>query len=140
MERPLGPIECGIDIVSITRINQILEDFPRRFKSLIYTANEQSYCEGQPFPEAHFAARWTVKEAFFKCIGEEAMNLDFTDIEIIREPSPHLSIHGNAREHLATAAAKRDSDINDIMTNISLSHDIETDIAIGIATVIFYKG
>jgi holo-[acyl-carrier protein] synthase len=58
----------GIDIIEVERIKKnILKN--DNFKKRIYSEEEINYCEKFKDPYPHYAARFAVKEAFFKATG-----------------------------------------------------------------------
>lgn len=130
-------IGMGCDCVSISRVQTLLSDYPDRFRDLAFTSHEQQYCEKQPFPHQHYAARWTVKEAFIKAIDSSETSPDLGSIEIIHGPPPKLSLSGDGLDLLSQAASERDSSVNDTEITISLTHEKEADIALGFVIILF---
>lgn len=128
-------IAIGIDLVTITRIQRLLEDYPNRFRNFGFTPEEQTYCDGQAFPHQHYAARWSVKEAFIKSVGQSGANPDLTSIEVHREP-PQLTLSDDGLNLLKQKAQKeispKDTDIV-----FSIAHEQEADLAIGFVVIIF---
>lgn len=55
----------GIDSVNIERFNQYHEHSGEMLLK-IFSQSEIDYCLGKPQPAVHFAARFAVREAFFK--------------------------------------------------------------------------
>ena len=58
-------IGIGIDIVEISRISGIINQYGDKFINRIYTPAEIDICGGS---ERHFAGRWAAKEAFYKAL------------------------------------------------------------------------
>lgn len=90
----------GIDLIEVERIAQALQK-TSGFKNRIFTAGEIAYCERQPFPEQHYAARFAAKEAFFKALGTGYRNgLRFDEIEVLQDPlgKPTIQLSGRCAE------------------------------------------
>ncbi len=63
-------IGIGTDIIEVSRIKAIIEQYGQRFLDRIYTPVEQAYCESfNDTKYLHYAARFAVKESFSKAIG-----------------------------------------------------------------------
>lgn len=130
-------IYSGIDIVSIQRIADLLEEFTTSFTDRSFTATEQEYCEQQHYPPQHYAVRWAAKEAFLKVLGEASPSVPTREIEIVRGSSgPHLSLGPSARNSLSSCLAEVGASVRDADLSVSLSHDRSSDAAIGQVTVI----
>lgn len=107
----------GIDVVETVRVQRSIERFGDRFLDRVFTAKEREYCDRMKFPERHYAARFSAKEAISKTFGTGiGRNAGWTDLEILRRESgePYAVLHGAAAE-FATA-----NGITEIM--VSLSH------------------
>ena len=90
-------IKCGIDIIEINRIKEVVEDTNGKFLERVYTKKEIEYCESKnKVKYQHYAARFAAKEAFFKAISECFPKYDITwkDIEVINIDSgrPQISL------------------------------------------------
>lgn len=84
----------GIDIIEIERIKAALEQ--SRFACRVFTAAEQSYCEGRGVQRfASYAARFAGKEAVLKALGTGLSQGRWTDVEILPDdagrPTARLS-------------------------------------------------
>ena len=55
-----SPHSIGVDIVEIERMRAILERTPR-FKTRIFSKDEQAYCDKKARPECHYATRFAAK-------------------------------------------------------------------------------
>ena len=62
-------VGIGIDIVEVSRIRKMLDDYGSRFSERVFTSDEIAYCISKRFPAIHFSARFFAKEAFFKALG-----------------------------------------------------------------------
>ncbi len=64
-------IKCGTDIIEIERIQKAIEHMGEKFLQTIFTEQEIKYCESKKLQKyQHYAARFAVKEAAFKAIGD----------------------------------------------------------------------
>jgi holo-[acyl-carrier protein] synthase len=91
----------GIDIQSISKMNRVLRRQQERFLQRVLTENEIAYCCNHRNTGQHFAARWAVKEAYFKALGTGIRGeYRFLDVEIVHLPSgqPSIILHGKTRE------------------------------------------
>jgi holo-[acyl-carrier protein] synthase len=65
-------IGIGIDICGIERMARILsKPSSQNFKDRFFTPSEIEYCEKFANPAKNYAARWAVKEAFYKALPDE---------------------------------------------------------------------
>lgn len=92
---------CGIgmDIQSIRELEKTMERGGERFLAKVFTAHEIEYCRRHASPAQHFAARWAVKEAFFKAAGGMiTRKYQFRDVELRHESSgrPYIQLYGDA--------------------------------------------
>jgi holo-[acyl-carrier protein] synthase len=108
-------IGVGIDIIEVGRIRRAIEKNPR-FCERVFTEHEIQYSQEKKSRFQHLAARFAVKEAFFKAIGRR---IGWTDVETINADSgqPRLVIH--AKEDFGFTRA-----------HVSLSHLNEHAVAI----------
>jgi len=106
----------GTDIVEVERIaGKISKE--QGFRELVFSAGEISYCEATANKYEHYAARFAVKEAFFKAIGTGwAAGTAFNEIEIIHDEKGKPMVHLTG----ATASIMGDKGIGNIL--VSLSH------------------
>lgn len=66
----------GNDIVDVRRIKKLLEkSYGPQFLERVFTDEEVSYCNGRANSCQSFAARWALKEAFYKAIPEHLQSL-----------------------------------------------------------------
>ena len=97
-----GPVlGIGVDIVSVSRIRDLLERQGDRFVERVYTETEREYCTKFRDPAERFAARFAAKEAVAKAfssgIGEQ---LNWKSVGIVSgergQPEVHLDEKGKA--------------------------------------------
>jgi holo-[acyl-carrier protein] synthase len=88
---------CGVDIIEISRIREILELWGDRFLHRIYTESELRICKKDP---ERLAARFAGKEAVMKALGTGARGIGWKEIEIAAEPSgkPKVNLYGKAQK------------------------------------------
>ena len=92
-------INCGIDIVEISRIKDAIDNLNDNFIKKIFTDREISYCESKGKQKyQHYAARFAAKEATFKAISEKLSDkyeLCWKDYEVINDENgkPHININ-----------------------------------------------
>lgn len=94
-------VGLGVDIVEIARMAAILKRTPR-FKSRVFTAEEQAYCNATASPEVHYATRFAAKEAVLKALGTGfAWGIyDPRSVEVRRNTKgrPFVVLHGSVKE------------------------------------------
>lgn len=130
-------VGLGIDAISVSRVQRLLSEHPTAFRDFAFSSSEQRYCDNKPFPAQHFAARWATKESFIKAIGSSEANPDLSTIEIVGSPVPQLSLHGEGEELLREAAIDRDTTPEHVSISVSLTHELNADLAIGMVIILF---
>ncbi len=114
----------GIDIVSIPRIERMLDRWGSLFTQRVFTPAEIAFCEGKSKPGQHFALRWAVKEAMIKALGSGLRGgIQWTDIEVVNDPlgRPQIEVHNQAKGILADLSIKA--------TFASISHERDYGVA-----------
>lgn len=102
-------VGSGIDLIEISRIQQSMDRFGKRFLDRVYTAAEQAYCLRKRNAAESLAARFAAKEAGAKALGTGiSRGVSWLEIEVVREPGgrPTIRFHGRAAEiagHLGVA-------------------------------------
>jgi len=118
----------GVDIISITRVKNSVENSGKVFLDKVFTPWEQQRAKSHPNPIGYFAMTFAAKEAIFKCfgIGWET-GVKFTEIEIrdgkFGQPIPVLT------GIFAELAQERGA------TQVLLSLSCETEYAVATATI-----
>ena len=110
-------IGSGIDLVEITRIQQSIDRYGKRFLDRVFTGAEQAYCARKRNSAESFAARFAAKEAAAKALGTGiSYGVSWLEIEVVREPSgrPTLQFHGRAAQIAALLGVAR--------TALSITH------------------
>jgi holo-[acyl-carrier protein] synthase len=111
-------IGLGMDIVSIERIQGLLDQHGERFRERLFTDAERGYCESMPHAALHYAARFAAKEAFVKALGTGFdEGVAWLDVAVGRGPGgkPSLEISGKALEIMQSLGAVR--------SHVSLTHE-----------------
>lgn len=77
-------IGCGIDLVEISRVKDLIEKWNGKFINKVYTEMEMNYCENKNINRYQsYAGFFAAKEAFVKAMGTGFRNIQWRDIEII---------------------------------------------------------
>jgi holo-[acyl-carrier protein] synthase len=96
-----GPVQCGIDLVEVSRIRDVAQRFGERFLRRVWTDRELLICRGR-YPE--LAARFAGKEATMKALGTGVVGIGWTEIEILPDGrgKPLVFLHDKARARANT--------------------------------------
>jgi holo-[acyl-carrier protein] synthase len=120
-------VGTGVDLTEVARIRTALDDelTGARFRDRVFTAAEQTYCDGRGAGRYEsYAARFAAKEALAKALGcGFGRDLGWLDVEIAREPDgrPIVRLSGRGA---ATASAARVARVH-----VALSHTRDVAIA-----------
>jgi len=89
----------GVDLVTIERIEKIVQRHPERFLKRIFSAAELKSLEANRLYPATLAARFAAKEAVLKAIGCGIGPAALNEVEIIAPSGaqPQVYLHGTAR-------------------------------------------
>ena len=88
-----SPPLIGIDLVEPARLQRRLDHHPG-LRNELFTEAELAYCDAQPFPEQHLAARFCAKEAVIKALAIDGF--DPRDVELLGgDGPPQLRLHGD---------------------------------------------
>ncbi len=96
---PASGLQIGTDIVHISRIVAVVEQFGKHFLDKVYTPQEQQDCHRSARQvSARLAGRWAAKEAVVKALGTGWRGVGYRDVEIVRQPSgaPTIALHNRA--------------------------------------------
>lgn len=117
-------IKCGIDVVKISRLDEISPAIRARFIQRVFTSLEQAQLQNDS--EA-LAGVFAAKEAVAKTLGTGIGKVRWQDIEIIHQPSgePEVRLHGAAFE---AATARQLSE-----WAVSIAHDGGLAVAMAVA-------
>ena len=93
-------VNCGTDIIEISRIKDSIENIGDKFLERVFTKNEIEYCESKKMQKyQHYAARFAAKEAAFKAISDEIKDkyaVCWKDFEVVNDKNgrPVINIIG----------------------------------------------
>ena len=74
-------IYTGIDLIEIPRVAGVLERYPKRFLTKVFTEREQSYARGRANQLAsRFAAKEAVNKTAFKNFSTGSLVLELDEI------------------------------------------------------------
>ena len=110
-------VAIGIDLVEISRIEDVFARRGERFRARVFTEGEINYCERRASKLASYAARFAAKEAAMKALGTGwADGVGWMDIEVVSQQSgaPALQLHRRALERMRELGAMK--------AHISLTH------------------
>jgi|ERR1041384_2827792 holo-[acyl-carrier protein] synthase len=110
-------IAIGIDLVEVSRLEEVFARRGERFCARVFTEGEVTYCEslGAKFPS--YAARFAAKEAVMKALGTGwSAGVGWKDIEVISQPggAPRIKLHKRALDRMREIGASR--------VHVSLTH------------------
>jgi len=121
-------VSTGIDMVEISRIEEVFARRGDRFRNRVFTQSEINYCEPRGSRFASYAARFAAKEAAMKALGTGwGDGVGWRDIEVMRGENggPTILLHGRAKERFQQLGAQK--------IHLSLTHSRD----IAMAQVIF---
>lgn len=93
-------IRQGVDMVSVSRLEEAAKRSGERFLNRIFTKEERAYCESKRFKYEHYAARFAAKEAMMKAMEVRRQNrFRFREIEVRRRPTgkPEIALSRESR-------------------------------------------
>ena len=117
-------IYTGIDLIEIPRVAGVLERYPKRFLSKVFTEGEQSYARGRA---NQLASRFAAKEAVMKLLGTGVRGMPWKLIEVTRTRgrAPEIILHGPAKVRATKMGITR------IALSLSHSRELATASAVG---------
>ena len=123
-------VALGMDLMQISRLEEVLEKRGDRFLGRIFTPLERQYCDRRAARTSHYAGRYAVKEAVMKVLGTGwARGVRWIDIEVARQPgqAPQVVLHGRSKE----IAEQRG--IGSILITITHDAGVAAAVAIGVS-------
>lgn len=117
LQPPGDPYRVAVDLVEIDRFRRFHARAERAQLESVFTLAELEYAGRKRDSVSSLAARFAVKEAVIKLLGElDLYSVKLTDIEIVAQPSsrPQLALSG--------VAAGLAADLGFAHVSISLSH------------------
>lgn len=101
----------GIDLVSVPRVQRMLDRNHDRALARLLTDDERTYCLGMAVPARHMAARLAAKEAVYKALQgtEDARGIGWREIEVVRDwdGRPTVRLTGRAATRLTAMGASQ---------------------------------
>jgi phosphopantetheine--protein transferase-like protein len=93
-------LRCGVDIEMISELPEAVDYREHEFYRDTFSPEEIAYCVLQENPRMHFAGRWCVKEALYKC--DPALRPEkMAEIEVVRTGQGEITLrhrrNGEAR-------------------------------------------
>lgn len=115
----------GTDIVSIERLDRMVEEYGERFLYRVFTRREVETAELRATLSERLGTRFAAKEACMKALGTGWRGgVQFTDIEVRKHPS------GMPELVLTDAAKERANELGVERILVSLSHESEMAMAV----------
>ena len=66
--------------------------------TLVFTPQEQNYCQGWTYPKYAYALCFGIKEAVSKALGTGLVGIDWNEIETdLTQEQPAICLHGRAK-------------------------------------------
>jgi holo-[acyl-carrier protein] synthase len=90
----------GVDQVEVARIERLIERWPERVRSRLFTEREQATCESRQRSADCYAARFAAKEAFVKALGcglREGMQWPEIEVRTEANGRPRIVLAGAAQ-------------------------------------------
>lgn len=89
--------DIGIDIQEVNKIRELIQK--EDFVNMIFSQEEQKYCNKKKDPAISYTGKYSVKEAVIKVLSK---TLPMKNIEILntRKKKPYVQINGEKREDL----------------------------------------
>lgn len=110
-------VGIGVDIIEITRVAELIKNYPDHAVYKLFTDQEIEYCESQKHKYNSYSARFAAKEAMMKALGRGLRSgVCWKDIEISHSSygEPVIKLYGKALEIADSINAKN--------IEVSLSH------------------
>jgi holo-[acyl-carrier protein] synthase len=104
-------VGVGVDAIDIPRVARLLERYPTRAVSKLFTPREAQYATARKEPVRHYAVRLAAKEAAFKALAGNALarSIGWREIEVVvgNDGPPSIKLHGKAAARAAELSASR---------------------------------
>ena len=106
-------LRSGVDLIEISRIEEVIKRHGRHYLDRIYTPAEFEYCGSRV---ESLAGRFTAKEAVVKALGCGIGDVTWKEIEILGDEmnAPVLNLRGEAE--------KRSNKLGITNWSVSISH------------------
>jgi holo-[acyl-carrier protein] synthase len=120
-------IGIGIDTVSISRIEKLIQNRGERFLKKVFTDQEISEGAKQRNNARFFAARFAAREAFFKALGTgwgRGLSLKEVGVATSKQGQPKFSLSGRIEQTLRLNGINK--------SHLSITHEGDTAHAIAV--------
>jgi len=116
-------LRTGVDLIEISRIEEVVARHGRHYLERIYTPSELEQC-GKRIES--LAGRFAAKEAVSKALGCGIGDVTWKEIEILgdEQNAPILTLHG--------VAAQKAKDLGLISWSVSISHSQSHSVAVAV--------
>ena len=112
-------IGIGIDVVPVSRIQEMLEKHGERMLQRFFTAAELEGAQDLAYQAYHLAGRVAAKEATYKALSAQGADLGISwqhmEVRKLEDGRPELVLYGAALQRFHALGARR--------AHLSLSHD-----------------
>jgi holo-[acyl-carrier protein] synthase len=117
-------LRTGVDLIEISRIQEVIARHGQRYLERIYTASER---EQLGRDAESLAGRFAAKEAVAKALGSGIGPVSWQDIEVLgnEENAPVLTLHGDA--------ARKARELGLESWSVSISHSLSHAVAVVVA-------
>ena len=96
-------MRCGVDLIEVARVRAAIEAHGDRFVARVFTVGEIAYCTARRDPFPHYAARFALKEAFYKAVPHGTLAaLVWNEAGLVHGPggAPEIELRGATRDRL----------------------------------------
>ncbi len=115
----MAVIGIGIDVVPVSRVQEMVARHGERMLRRLFTARELAHAEDLDKQALHLAGRLAAKEAAYKALSAGGADLGIRwqhiEVERLEDGRPRLLLHEAALERFRSLGAQR--------AHLSLSHD-----------------
>ncbi len=115
----MAVIGIGIDVVPVSRVEEILAKHGDRALRRLFTPGELERAKDLKYQALHLSGRLAAKEATYKALSAQGADLGIRwqhmEVERLEDGRPSLLLHGPALKRFKALGAKR--------AHLSLSHD-----------------
>jgi holo-[acyl-carrier protein] synthase len=98
----------GIDIVEVSRFEELIGKEEPHLISKLFTPHEQEYCFSFKNPAVHFAGTFAAKEAAHKACGDRSVALESIEVRRLETGKPEIWIKGSRSNSLLVSISHTD--------------------------------
>lgn len=96
----MGIRGIGIDIVKVSRIENLVDRWDHKFLDRVFTGSELDYCLSARRRHEHLAGRFAAKEAVIKAVGVK-MPWKSIEVELDRNGKPFVLIDSDEKRNIS---------------------------------------